>query len=115
MPKIIKYELSDEQLEKLKKIYETTKDSLKKDVDTFEKFIDWTIDIAIESHIQFSTMNEKMMHMFNSGMSNSNFDLNNIDEFINNIFETSSSKDKNKEKKHDDEKQNNSKNNRIKN
>ena len=117
MPKVIKYELSDEQVEKLKKIYENTKHNLKSDIDSFDKFLNWTVEIAIESHIQFSTMNDKMMDMFNSSMNNSNFDLNNIDEFINNIFDTNVNKQKKESKKPDDSDKStdSTKSNRIKN
>lgn len=105
MSKIIKITLNDKQLKSLEEIYEKSKNSLNNDVDSFDDFIIKTINGAIDTHLQFSAINEKVMSAFDSTMDSlgkNNFDLDNIDEFINNIFNKNNTNSKNKKDEKDE-------------
>lgn len=97
MGKIIKYEISDEDVEKLKKVYEVSKNKLPGSISDFDEFLVWSVNVAIKTHVQLASINEKMMDFLNFPNADFNdLEFGDISQFVNNIFdkETNSAKDK---------------------
>lgn len=88
MSKTINVEINDEDLNKLKEIYTKDKSKISKNIKSFDEFLDWTVQTAIKTHIQFATMNDKMSSLLNLNTDSlgSDFDMSNVSKFINELM-----------------------------
>lgn len=93
MGKIIKCVLSDENIEALKKIYQATKTNLPPDVTNFDKFLEWSVKNAMQTHIQLASINQKMFNFLGNKDVVENIDYESVNEFVNNLFKDSSKKE----------------------
>lgn len=97
MGKIIKYEISDEDVEKLKKVYEVSKSKLPASISDFDEFLIWSVNVAIKTHVQLASINEKMLDFLNFPSTDFNdVEFGDISQFVNNIFDNESNKTKDK-------------------
>lgn len=97
MGKIIKYEISDEDVEKLKKVYEVSKSKLPASISDFDEFLIWSVNVAIKTHVQLASINEKMMDFLNFPNSDlGDIEFGDISQFVNNIFDKESNNNKDK-------------------
>lgn len=116
MSKKISITITDEQLTKVKKIYELTKNNKKDFSLSFDEFLEKLITSAFNTHLQFSEMNESMNKVFkdlSETMGVNDFkmseQLSDLDSMVQEIFKKNMSENEKKMKDNTNNQNNNKK------
>ncbi|MGL4951844.1 MAG: hypothetical protein ACRC4L_02545 [Mycoplasma sp.] len=94
MSTIVKYQFSEDELKKIKESYDNIKNKLPPTITNFTEYLNYFVETAIATHIQFISLNGSISEMFDSkNLDLSNINMDDIGDFMNGLFNDKSNND----------------------
>ncbi|MGL4948284.1 MAG: hypothetical protein ACRC42_02765 [Mycoplasma sp.] len=92
----VKYQFSDNEIKKIEESYTNIKDKLPKHITNFNEYLNYFVETAIATHIQFLSINGSLTNMLDGNMDLSNINFDDIGDIMKDLFDeksTTSSKE----------------------